>query len=67
MFKKIRIWGKLLAQSARLMVGVRDYESYLRHHSDCHSDTPALSREEFVRACQDARYSDRKRITRCPC
>ena len=67
MLEKLRILGKRLAQSARLMVGVRDYETYLQHNRDCHSDTPVMSREEFVSACQSSRYSERGRITRCPC
>ena len=65
MLEKIRAFGKRLAQAARLMVGVRDYEAYIRHHRECHSGAPAMSREEFFRACQNARHSGR--ITRCPC
>jgi uncharacterized short protein YbdD (DUF466 family) len=65
--EKIRIIGKGLAQAARLMVGVRDYEAYLRHQRERHSSAPVMSREEFVRACQNSRYSGKGTVARCPC
>ena len=67
MLEKVRIFGKSLAQAARLMVGVRDYETYLQQRRNVHSATPVMSRKEFVRACQNNRYSGRGSIARCPC
>lgn len=69
MFKldKIRIIGKRMAQTARLMVGVHDYDDYVRHCREQHPDMQALSRENYFRACQEARYSGNGRVGRCPC
>lgn len=65
--EKIRMIGKRLAQSARLMIGVHDYDAYVRHVSDHHPELPVMSRTMFFRACQEARYSGKGRMGRCPC
>ena len=44
------------AQTARLMVGVPDYQSYLAHWRQVHPGKPAMSYEEFFRNRQQARY-----------
>ena len=67
MLEKISILGKRLAQTARLMAGVRDYEAYLRHHREAHPAAPLMNREEFIRACQNSRYSGKGTVARCPC
>lgn len=45
-----------LQRSARLMVGVPDYESYVTHRRATHPDEPFMTYEEFFRDCQDRRY-----------
>ena len=66
-FENIRMIGKRLAQSARLMIGVHDYDVYVRHVSEHHPEMQVMSREMFFRACQEARYSGKGRFGRCPC
>ncbi len=65
--EKVRMIGKRLAQSARLMIGVHDYDDYVRHCHHKHPDMPVMSREMFFRACQEARYSGKGGMGRCPC
>lgn len=61
-------WLKLAAQTARLMVGVHDYDSYVVHCREHHPDLEPMSREQFFRACLDARYPGKNgKINRCPC
>lgn len=64
---KIRMIGKRLAQSARLMIGMHDYDDYVKHISEHHPEMPVMSREKFFRACQEARYSGKAGLGRCPC
>lgn len=66
MLEHIRVLAKQLVQTARLMVGVHDYEKYLRCQ-DRRPDLPVLSRKEYFLACQEARYSGKGSVTRCPC
>ena len=40
----------------RAVLGAPDYERYLAHHAAHHPGRPALSPEEFARACMAARY-----------
>ncbi len=46
-----------LRRTARLMVGLPDYEAYLAHRRARHPGEPALSREEFHRRATDRRYA----------
>lgn len=48
--------GRTLAQSLRLMVGLPDYGTYLRHMQATHPDTAVMSYEAFFRERQEARY-----------
>jgi uncharacterized short protein YbdD (DUF466 family) len=48
-------WG-FLVQTARLIVGVPDYDRYLAHMRQSHPDTPPMSREAFFVNRVDARY-----------
>ena len=57
--------GRYLAQSLRLMIGLPDYGTYLRHMEATHPDQRPMSYEEFFRERQDARYGGRGRIGRC--
>lgn len=47
---------KRISQTARLMVGVPDYDAYLRHMREHHPDRPPMSYEAFFRNRQQARY-----------
>ena len=57
--------GAYLGQTARLMVGLPDYDNYLNHMKATHPDQPVMSYEEFFRERQDARYGGKGRLARC--
>ena len=48
--------GRKLAQTARLMVGVPDYDTYVAHREANHPDEPVMTREDFFRNSQERRY-----------
>jgi uncharacterized short protein YbdD (DUF466 family) len=55
-------------QTARLMVGVGDYQQYLQHMQLHHPDTTAMSEVAYFRYCQESRYPGKDgSIKRCPC
>jgi uncharacterized short protein YbdD (DUF466 family) len=59
-------FGRGLAQTARLMVGVPDYENYVAHRKAVHPGEPVMSYEEFFRERQSSRYGENGgRISRC--
>ena len=45
-----------VAQTARLMVGVPDYSTYVAHRRANHPDQPVMTYVEFFRERQSARY-----------
>ena len=45
-----------VAETARLMVGVPDYDTYVAHRKTTHPGEPVMSYEEFFRERQSARY-----------
>ncbi|HEX7876927.1 MAG TPA: CstA-like transporter-associated (seleno)protein [Sphingobium sp.] len=45
-----------LRRTARMMVGVPDYDAYLRHMREHHPHLPAMDRTQFFRERQEARY-----------
>lgn len=49
------LW-RFLAQTARLIVGVPDYDLYVAHMRRAHPDTPPMSREAFFAERMQARY-----------
>ena len=56
------------AQTARLMVGVGDYDGYLEHMRQRHPEQEPMNRSEYFRYCQSARYPTKDgTIKRCPC
>ncbi|MFM8466347.1 MAG: YbdD/YjiX family protein [Oxalobacteraceae bacterium] len=57
--------GAYLGQTARLMVGLPDYDNYLNHMAANHPDQPVMSYEAFFRERQEARYGGKGKITRC--
>jgi uncharacterized short protein YbdD (DUF466 family) len=46
-----------VAETARLMVGVPDYKTYVAHRQTMHPDKEIMSYEAFFRERQDARYA----------
>jgi uncharacterized short protein YbdD (DUF466 family) len=48
---------EMVAQTARLMVGVPDYETYVVHRRENHPGLPIMTYEEFFRERQEARYA----------
>ena len=65
MFSELGKFGAYLGQTARLMVGLPDYDNYLNHMQVNHPDQPVISYEEFFRERQDARYGGKGKIARC--
>ena len=61
----LKLWD-LIRQTASLMVGIPDYETYLEHRRTRHPGEPVMTYEEFFRDRQDARYATgRGKISRC--
>lgn len=50
-----RLW-RLARQSARSLIGVPDYDTYLRHCREQHPGRPAMNYEQFFADRQAARY-----------
>ncbi|KKW68778.1 hypothetical protein AAV94_03235 [Lampropedia cohaerens] len=63
---KLRETGSYLGQAARMLVGMPDYGTYVRHMEENHPGQPYMSYEEFFRNRIDARYGGGKgRPVRC--
>ena len=54
-----------LRQTARLMCGVPDYETYIRHRRTTHPDEPVPSYAEFFEMCQIRRFGGSGMQARC--
>ena len=54
-------------RTARLMIGIPDYDTYVRHVRATHPDNPVMTYEEFFVERQNARYGVGKggRMFRC--
>ena len=50
------IWGWAV-QTARLMVGIPDYDNYVAHRKARHPTEPVMTYVEFFRERQNARYA----------
>jgi len=62
----VRALFKSAASTARLMVGVPDYEAYVRHRQEMHPGEPVMSYEEFFKERQNSRYGvNGGKISRC--
>jgi uncharacterized short protein YbdD (DUF466 family) len=57
MIEKFRCVAVRAVQTARLMVGVPDYDVYVDHRKMTHPDQPIMTYQEFFRERQDARYA----------
>ena len=62
----ITLWFGRVQETARLMVGVPDYDTYIAHMRERHPDKAALSYESFFANRMEARYG-RGSTTRCCC
>lgn len=56
MHARLRLLLDTCRQMARLMVGVPDYNAYLRHMRQAHPERTPMSYEAFFRDRQRARY-----------
>jgi uncharacterized short protein YbdD (DUF466 family) len=57
---RTRLVCELVVKTARLMVGIPDYETYVAHQQTKHPDQPVMTYEEFFRERQAARYAINK-------
>jgi uncharacterized short protein YbdD (DUF466 family) len=53
---RARLVCELITQTARLMIGIPDYQTYVNHRQNNHPDQPIMTYEEFFRERQAARY-----------
>lgn len=57
---------KTASSTARLMVGVPDYEAYVAHRKAHHPNEPVMSYEQFFTERQASRYgASGGKISRC--
>ncbi len=56
---------ELLKRTARLMVGIPDYDTYVAHRSAAHPGEPVMSRAEFVAERAERRFGSGGGISRC--
>ena len=54
---RARFVCEMVAQTARLMVGVPDYQTYVAHRRTSHPGQPVMTYEAFFRERQEARYA----------
>lgn len=67
-WSRIALLWQNLQKSFRLMVGVPDYENYLRHMQQHDPDLTPMDAKTFYRHCVDARYpSSGGNMKKCPC
>lgn len=65
MLKEIASLGQYLGQTARLMVGVPNYSTYVAHQRHTHPGQPVMDYETFFRERQEARYGGNGKVGRC--
>ena len=59
------LWTTMV-QTARLMVGVPDYEAYVTHQKTQHPGEPVMRFEDFIAERQASRYGGKDgKISRC--
>ena len=64
---RARFVCETVTKTARLMVGVPDYPTYVDHRRTVHPGQPVMTYEEFFRDRQQARYAVGKRRFRGCC
>jgi uncharacterized short protein YbdD (DUF466 family) len=57
MMSRINAVCACVAQTARLMVGIPDYQTYVEHRRKTHPDLPIMTYEEFFLDRQRARFA----------
>jgi uncharacterized short protein YbdD (DUF466 family) len=62
-----RVTYRFATQTARLMVGIPDYETYVQHRQTVHPGQAVMTYEEFFRERRDARYAVSKGRFRACC
>jgi uncharacterized short protein YbdD (DUF466 family) len=55
--RRARLVCDMVVQTARLMVGIPDYDTYVLHRQTTHPDLPIMTYQEFFRERQEARYA----------
>ena len=55
-------WLELVKRTARLMVGVPEYETYVRHREAAHPGEPVMSRGQFYAERAEKRFGG---VSRC--
>jgi len=58
--RRARLVCDTAVQTARLMVGVPDYDNYVLHRETNHPEQSIMTYQEFFRERQEARYAVRK-------
>lgn len=62
----LRMVRTAFAKTARLMIGVPDYEAYVAHRRQAHPGEPVMTYGEFFRERQASRYGENGgKISRC--
>jgi uncharacterized short protein YbdD (DUF466 family) len=54
---RTRLVCELVVKTARLMIGIPDYQTYVTHRQTNHPGQPVMTYEEFFRERQAARYT----------
>lgn len=65
MWNRIIGLSKCFVRTARMMVGMPDYDLYRRRVEACHPGCTPMSYGEFFRERQEARFGGRGRVSRC--
>ena len=55
--RSVSVAAKRVSQTANLMCGMPDYDTYVEHMQKKHPDQPVMSYEAFFRERQEARYA----------
>ncbi|HZH43621.1 MAG TPA: CstA-like transporter-associated (seleno)protein [Lysobacter sp.] len=56
MRSRLRAFWRIACQTARMAIGVPDYDAYVAHVRDSHPERMPMSRKEFFRERMTARY-----------
>jgi uncharacterized short protein YbdD (DUF466 family) len=60
------MFRRTFTKTARLMVGMPDYDTYVTHRRSAHPGEPVMTYEEFFRERQASRYGENGgKISRC--
>lgn len=68
-YANLRRGIELTGQTLKLMIGVGDYDAYVKHMQEHHADAPVMDYKHWYRNRVDARYGAGKdgAMKRCPC